>query len=120
LASRLDIKTGMSAFSWGEKVSVTVSSKDGETAVISVGSGAKTIFGSATAHGKNRENVRQILVATSEVLGRRGAQWRAEMPVAPSVRSSVADELMKLAALRDQGVLTVEEFSAQKQALLGK
>jgi hypothetical protein len=32
--------------------------------------------------------------------------------------SSVADELAKLAALRDKGVLTEEEFSAQKSKLL--
>jgi Short C-terminal domain len=32
--------------------------------------------------------------------------------------SSTADELTKLAALRDQGVLTPEEFAAQKARLL--
>lgn len=32
---------------------------------------------------------------------------------------STADELEKLAALRDKGVLTSEEFNAQKAALLG-
>jgi hypothetical protein len=32
--------------------------------------------------------------------------------------SSVADELTKLASLRDQGILTEEEFSAQKAKLL--
>lgn len=33
---------------------------------------------------------------------------------------SVADELAKLAGLRDSGVLTDEEFAAQKAALLGQ
>lgn len=42
------------------------------------------------------------------------AQPREDMPLA-----SVADELSKLAALRDQGVLTAEEFAAQKAKLLG-
>ncbi|WP_405167831.1 SHOCT domain-containing protein [Nocardia sp. NBC_01499] len=37
------------------------------------------------------------------------------MPVAPS---SVADELIKLAQLRDSGVLTLDEFEAQKSKLL--
>jgi hypothetical protein len=32
---------------------------------------------------------------------------------------STADELTKLAALKDKGVLTEEEFAAQKKALLG-
>lgn len=36
----------------------------------------------------------------------------------PSTGVSVADELVKLAKLRDDGVLTPEEFAAQKAALL--
>lgn len=40
---------------------------------------------------------------------------------APVVKTptSVADELSKLAALRDQGVLTEDEFAAQKARILG-
>lgn len=38
---------------------------------------------------------------------------------AASAPTSLADELTKLAALRDQGVLTPEEFDAQKARLLG-
>jgi hypothetical protein len=38
-------------------------------------------------------------------------------PVAPA---SVADELAKLANLRDKGVLTTEEFEHQKRALLNR
>ena len=38
---------------------------------------------------------------------------------APSIAGGVAEELGKLAALRDQGVLTEEEFTAQKAKLLG-
>ena len=38
----------------------------------------------------------------------------------PSSNSSVADELAKLAALKDQGILTDEEFQAQKAKLLNK
>ncbi|MEP9359087.1 SHOCT domain-containing protein [Sphingomonas sp. KR3-1] len=37
----------------------------------------------------------------------------------PSVGLSVADEIAKLGALRQQGLLTDEEFSAQKAKLLG-
>lgn len=37
---------------------------------------------------------------------------------APSGISSVADELQKLAKLRDQGILTDEEFDAMKKKLL--
>lgn len=38
----------------------------------------------------------------------------------PAVPFSIADELAKLAALRDQGILSDEEFGQQKTALLGK
>ncbi|MFI5685575.1 SHOCT domain-containing protein [Streptomyces sp. NPDC051636] len=39
---------------------------------------------------------------------------------APAAAPSVADELAKLAALRDQGALTGTEFERQKARLLGK
>jgi hypothetical protein len=38
---------------------------------------------------------------------------------APAAPLDVADQLRKLAELRDQGVLTEEEFAAQKAKLLG-
>lgn len=40
-------------------------------------------------------------------------------PVAPPASTSVADELRKLAELRDAGVLSDEEFASQKAKLLG-
>lgn len=40
-------------------------------------------------------------------------------PIAPKVSSSIAEELQKLAQLRDSGVLTEEEFSAAKTRMLG-
>jgi hypothetical protein len=124
LASRLDIKTGVSAFSWGEKVSVSVTANGSDLAAVSVQSGAKTVFGSGTSHGKNRKNVREILTHTSQLLQQHGAAWREEMGLTSQNHStdqplpSVADELLKLAALRDQGILSPEEFNQQKARLL--
>lgn len=40
-------------------------------------------------------------------------------PPGPPPSASIADELAKLAALRDQGVITDAEFQQQKQWLLG-
>lgn len=37
----------------------------------------------------------------------------------PSANTSIADELLKLANLKEKGILTEEEFNAQKQKLLG-
>lgn len=124
LACRLDVKTGMSAFSWGEKVSISITGNGADAAVVSVQSGAKTIFGSATTHGKNRKNVRHIIQRTSELLAQHASEWQKEMrlePQAPipSSTRSIADEILKLAALRDQGLLSPEEFNGQKARLLG-
>ena len=37
-----------------------------------------------------------------------------------SEKSSVADELAKLASLKEQGILTDEEFSTQKEKILNQ
>jgi len=44
---------------------------------------------------------------------------QAQVPTTGAVGASVADELAKLARLRDSGVLTDAEFAAQKAKLLG-
>lgn len=49
-----------------------------------------------------------------EVLARMGKRS------SPAAAPSVADELSKLSALRDQGVLTDEEFAVEKRRLLGR
>ena len=47
------------------------------------------------------------------------ASAAAAAPVTPDPSNLSADELTKLAALRDSGVLTDEEFATQKAKLLG-
>ena len=44
----------------------------------------------------------------------------AEPAASPAVAPSAADELAKLAALRDKGVLTEDEFAGQKRRLLSR
>jgi len=122
LASRLDVSVGMSAFSWGEKVSIGVTSTGPNASTVGVASGAKTILGSATVHGKNRKNVAQIIAKTSDILQAKGAAWAAELgapePSASRATGALSDELTKLAGLRDAGVLSAEEFQAAKTRLL--
>jgi hypothetical protein len=43
----------------------------------------------------------------------------APAPAAPAPSVNVAEQLQQLAQLKDQGVLTEEEFAAQKAKLLG-
>lgn len=48
------------------------------------------------------------------------AQAPAEAPAAPAAgQVDVIDQLKRFADLRDQGILTEEEFAAQKAKLLG-
>jgi hypothetical protein len=58
--------------------------------------------------------------AEQQALDAQAAQQQAAPVAAPgSTVSSPIDELTKLAALRDQGVLTDAEFDAQKAKILG-
>ena len=43
----------------------------------------------------------------------------APAPAASAPEPDITDQLRKLAALRDDGILTEEEFAAQKAKLLG-
>jgi Short C-terminal domain len=54
-----------------------------------------------------------------EPAGERTAQVRARVSGAMRRGSGTAGELERLARLRDQGILTDEEFAVQKAALLG-
>ena len=70
----------------------------------------------------NRETIKNVYKDTCQDFAahlRNKLNRPSEQPTAPSTVSvSVADELGKLAALRDSGVLTQEEFDQQKQRLL--
>ena len=44
---------------------------------------------------------------------------RQSQAIQPATQSSIADELAKLASLKEQGILTEEEFVAKKKQLLG-
>jgi hypothetical protein len=48
-----------------------------------------------------------------------GAQQQAAPAAAPAGESSVIDQLKELGELKAQGILTEEEFAAQKAKLLG-
>src|SRR6185312_10127258 len=103
---------------------ISVAANGENAAVVSIRSGAKTILGSATTHGKNRKNVREIIAQTSMVLKEQGAKWseelRAKQPIFEGGKSptSVVDEISKLAALMERGAITKDEFDALKTKLM--
>jgi hypothetical protein len=125
-AGFLHIKAGVSAMSWGETVKVSVISSGPWLAQVQVASAGKTFVGSLTTHGKNQKNISALIRATAAVLDRNGEKWATEMGMqriateetATRTPLSKADELKKLAELRDQGILTEAEFTEQKAHLL--
>jgi putative oligomerization/nucleic acid binding protein len=77
--------------------------------------GDGTLLGSASVNHKESEKIEKWFRSHPRFGGNgRGAG----APTHPAHGSSVADELRKLAELHKQGVLTDEEFDAQKARLL--
>ena len=62
---------------------------------------------------KYREAEEFVLVAADALAD------AANAPAGVATQPSTADELAKFAALRDQGILTDEEFAVKKAQLLG-
>jgi Short C-terminal domain len=77
--------------------------------------GDGTLLGSASVNHKESEKIEKWFRSHPQ-FGGNGRGAGAPMDVAHG--SSVADELRKLAELHKQGVLTDEEFDAQKARLL--
>ncbi len=68
-----------------------------------------------------REAIERVKERINAAQAVRAIAWTApEAPAPPAAKEPrlLADELQKLAALRDQGILTPEEFDAQKRRLL--
>ena len=82
--------------------------KEGTLVVESAGERGQESFKNV----RNPESVQKAIYHESE--GRKGLGGRPGVPT-----GSVADEVAKLAALRDSGALSAEEFEAQKAKLLG-
>jgi hypothetical protein len=79
-------------------------------------SAATQSWGSVQATTQNRI-VAQATGASGLVIA--GGQVISPAPAAAPESPSVADQLAKLADLKNQGVLTEAEFQAQKEKLLG-
>lgn len=111
------LKAGISAFSWGENVTVTVKTAEDGESIVEVSSVSKTgAFGSAVDMGKNNRNLKKIMDELSMEL-KKYPKIQKESPQAVKI-TSVADEIRKLAELKKEGILTAEEFEAKKKQLL--
>lgn len=87
------------------------------------GNERRSKFGSQTSSAIHDEN--SVLFTTRQKAAFEELRKAVEAAIAahhtpggPALPASVADELTKLAALRDQGALTDDEYQQQKQRLL--
>jgi hypothetical protein len=112
----LFLKAGVSLASWGENITVSVSAAE-EGAEVMVLSTPKTgvLFGGAMDLGKNRKNINEI----SRVLSIELEKYEKYVPVQNSINNSAADEIGKLADLKEKGIISEMEFEAKKKQLLG-
>ena len=118
-------QTKASAFSWGEKVTVSISELAPRRATLRIASAGKTIMGSATTHGKNRKNVEQIIRAISDLLDEHGAKWTDELGIplteaAAAAPQTIGERLRRLDSLREQGLISPTDNDAKKQAILSE
>lgn len=68
---------------------------------------------------RNANKISENIKEQTEVLKNQKEELEAQND-SQKIETSMADELSKLAQLRDSGVLTEEEFSSQKEKLLNK
>lgn len=115
---KIDLKAGMSAFSWGENLTITFSeTADGKTEV-AVLSTPKTgmLGGGALDMGKNQKNINAIFKCLSEQL-----KNFHELPPQSTKRVSEDDPVAKLEKLQqmlDKHLISQSEFDEKKQQLL--
>jgi hypothetical protein len=112
IAGHLFVKTSASAFSWGEKVSISVFEAGPTRSRVQVDSAAKTILGSATTHGKNRKNIEKIIAAASRILEQHGGDSSLD-PAA-----NVEERLRRLSDLQSKGLVTDEEYAERRAEIL--
>jgi hypothetical protein len=128
IAGHLFIKTGASAWSWGEKVQLSVLDAGPGRSRLQIASGGKTIMGSATTHSKNRKNVQNIISATSKELELHGDEWTRELaptppppppPPPPTLgQSDIETRLAHLKDLHTKGLISDEDFESRKISIL--
>lgn len=113
------VKAGVSLFSWGENITVSIQEALGGGSVVSILSTPKTgaMLGGAMDMGKNRKNIEAISKALSTEL--QPYKTVSKKSAVQKQSGSIAEEIGKLAELRDKGILTDEEFNKKKKELLG-
>ena len=104
----------MSLWSWGENISISVVPVEGGSGV-TVNSSSK-VRTNVLNGGKNAKNIAEIVDAQSKELEQYPQVSQTIETLVDS--GDVVARPERLAALRDSGVLTEEEFAAEKAKIL--
>lgn len=115
-AHTLTVTTRVGAFSWGERITATVSAGEDGGSVVELCSEPK-LKTNVMDMGRGKRELSMIADALLAELN--GEEEQSAPAAQPAAAKSVADEIRALAQLRDEGILTEEEFTAKKQQLLG-
>jgi hypothetical protein len=75
--------------------------------------------GKRVQEGREADYDRDARIAELEAQQAAAAPQQAAPPPPAAPQTDVVEQLQKLAELKQQGILTDEEFTAQKQKLLG-
>jgi len=117
IAGRIVVKAGVSWFSWGEIIPISLSALPGRGTRVEVTSTPKTglLGGGAFDMGKNRKNIERILAAASQHL-----QLRNTAPVVAIAApvESAAERLAQLRSLFQNGLITPEEYESKRKDII--
>lgn len=119
LTNRIMVKAGVSLWSWGEDIPIQLSSLTETKTKVQITSSPKTgiMFGGAFDMGKNRRNIEKILIETSNILSKLPPEKQIEVSEKNN-SISVADELEKLKKLRDENIISEEEFQKLRDKVI--
>lgn len=108
------LKTGISMFSWGENIKISIEQGSNRCSKIKISSMPKTgiMFGGAFDMGKNRKNIQALLNEISIEL--------EKYPKIEEMQKQLDNysQIEKLFNLKEKGIITQEEFEKKKKELL--
>jgi hypothetical protein len=111
---RVQFETTLTANTWGHSVVAHIVA-DGRGSRLHVSGTSRFVLA-------RRQDALRLKKLAGEIFGQISERIPSDLPLEPSNSETVtvADELAKLAALRDSGLLTEREFQAQKEKLLSQ
>jgi hypothetical protein len=116
LLKTIYLKTGVSLFSWGESISINVKETVDGMSEVTIISSPKTgmMFGGAMDMGKNQKNINIIMSYLSEEL----QKYNQVNPAKNSDSNNISNKLKQLLKLKEESLITEEEYEVKKQKLL--